>query len=636
MRSNRLVVILSCLLVLVPAVAARAEFAGVSGFQTRDPVNDIVLVDGDPANIARSLANGFPLWIQDAAGNKLAPGLDFGAIVPVPANLIDPGERLTLGGVNAFKVAEALNLNPTRPVVFNGGQGLQNFPELFPYFSLVAEQIGDFNGNGVQDGLILVDHSVLGSFIFEFPVDGDQFMLATTFVRLRNLPAVTGYTLSTPYGSYTFGVAGPDVRIDQSIPVVVLAPPALPPAGDFLSVLAPPGPAIAIRDVALTPGAGVNINAFFAWRQQEVTAYDAAFQAAFPLAGAPPTPGVEAGVADQIFKPILDTLGTEISRQLYLAIPQIVPDLPPANFVAAAEQAVFNGANTQQTVTLTAPVAIDPNNIDGNGNPNDIVITRFSLQGKVFNEGQNVEPTALADAGNAAGGTSSLIINTDGTPLDVTLNDTDPVGNNNVHGIHPQAVMAIPFDEAKIAAAISFADLPKAANGSGNLALVAEVATEQGGTVRRVIDTVTARTNFLYTPPPDPAPGQLFSGTDRFLYVVQDTGGLLSAAAVATINVEAMTMSAEYRAKTGRWRIRGTSSAQSAPDPLNPGQTLANTISIFNGASIPAGATPMAKATVQTDGTWQFEGKLPVSPDGTISCRSANGVPLPNIVIKLK
>jgi hypothetical protein len=643
MFARKKAILLSGLLALAVAVIARAEFAGVSG------VNDIVGPGGDPAAISKSLAHGFPLWVEDNDGNKMAPGLDFSAIVSVPPAM-DIGERATLTSVNAFNTAEALTLNPALPVSFNGGRFPNNFPEIFPYYSLVAELAGDFGGppdplDPLAQGLILVDHSVVGSFIFEVPVDGEQFMMATTFIRLRNLPQVPGYTLTTPYGSYTFDVVagGTDVRIDQSIPAEVVVAPALPPDGDFLSFLGPPGPPVAIRDLILNPvdQAGTNINAFLAWRPEEIAAYNTAFQNAFPITGAPPTPGVNAALnpaLDLIFRPVLDALGAEVAveaRQRYIAIPQLeAPDIPPPGFRAVAEQPIFQGGNPV-AVTLAAPVPIDTGNVDGNGNPNDIVITVFSLQGKIFNVGQNADPVAVADVGNVAGGASSLVVNADGTPLDVTLNDTDPISNNNVHGIHPQAVAAMAFNAARIGTAVAFADLPTAAN--GNLLVAERVATEQGGTVQRSIDTLTGRARFLYSPPPaDPVTGQPFTGQDRFLYVVQDTGGLLSTAAAVTLTVEDLAVNVAYRPRTGRWTISGTTSELEVPDPLNPGQAIANTLAIFGGFSIAAGATPLATATVQADGSWKFEGKLTVSPDVPISCRSANGVPVANIAASLK
>lgn len=622
MRANSLVVVICCLVVHCYFSNAQAEFTGLSGLP--DPGSDSVAAGGNPADVALSLAHGFPLWVMDSGGRKIAPCLSFGPIIDIPPSITDPGELLTLPGVNHFCTAEALFLNPALPVVFNGGVFPENFPELFPFYSMVAEKTGDFNADGLQDGLILVDSSLSGGFVGEIPADGDQIMIAETFVRLRNLPSATGYRLVTPYGSYTFDIlaGGTDVRFHQTVQSLE--------GGDFLRVLNPAPAALVIRDAAnLDTDPGSDIDVFHAWRPAEIQAYNTAFQNAFT---APPsTPGV-GNTLDDVFSPIRNADGDEVGRQRYLAVAQAeTPHIVPGNYSAAARQTVFDGSGAL-TVVLIPPAGVS---LQGQGQEGAaITIDTFSLQGKRFHDGPNTAPVSVADSGFVPAGSSALLVKSDGTPLDVVENDLDDPSSTNLHGIDPQAVSAVDFDQARIGAGVGFSELPS--NAAGSLLVAAPVTTERGGVVRRSIDRSTGRSRFLYTPPAGPDPTKPFSGQDRFLYVVQDAGGLLSTTAPVTIHVEAISTSIEYRPKNGRWTISGVTSEPTVPDPQNPGERLPNRMSIYKGDIIAPDAIPIATAIVRADGTWLFRGKLPISPDSPITIRSAGGTPLTSVRTQLK
>src|SRR5690606_24439388 len=70
----------------------------------------------------------------------------------------------------------------------------------------------------------------------------------------------------------------------------------------------------------------------------------------------------------------------------------------------------------------------------------------------------------------------------------------------------------------------------------------------------------TGRSRFLYTP----LVGAAALGEDSFEYVIQDKGGLISAPATVTVQVEDLVVDqAEYRPRVGKWLIRGTSNDSS-------------------------------------------------------------------------
>jgi hypothetical protein len=189
----------------------------------------------------------------------------------------------------------------------------------------------------------------------------------------------------------------------------------------------------------------------------------------------------------------------------------------------------------------------------------------FLIIGKLFNDGANLAPTAVDD--NAATAANRPV------NIDVTANDIDLVDlNSNVHGINPQAIALLDAN----------GQLFKA---NGMPLLTATQPTTAGGTVRRVTNIATGKSNFLYTPPPD-VNGVPFFGTDTFQYVVQDSGGLISAPATVSVLVENLQIArADFRTRTGKWHVRGTSSV-----------TADNTVTLFAGPR--ARLTP--EAEVQT------------------------------------
>ena len=178
--------------------------------------------------------------------------------------------------------------------------------------------------------------------------------------------------------------------------------------------------------------------------------------------------------------------------------------------------------------------------------------TLFGLEGKVSGcLAGNLGPTAVADA--AAIATSATAV------MNLTANDT-PGANASVVPINPHSV-------------------------------VITVPPANGNAVKNTDGTVT------YTPNPT------FFGLDSFTYTAQDMCGLTSNAVAVPLTVEDLKANkAEFRARTGKWTVEGSSST-----------TTANTITLRKGPGGPVIGTTQ----VQSDGKWKFKGKSKVSPQAS-------------------
>jgi hypothetical protein len=174
----------------------------------------------------------------------------------------------------------------------------------------------------------------------------------------------------------------------------------------------------------------------------------------------------------------------------------------------------------------------------------------FQVFGKIFDGRANLRPVAHDDEARTLPGAP--------VDIDVVANDEDVVGANNVHGLNPLAL-----------------GLPR---GDGTILLTRPLATAHG-TVERFTEIASGRTTFVYTPN-DPG----FTGVDTFQYVVQDRGGLVSAPATVTVTIADVTVAAaEYRARTGKWHIRGTTTDASE-----------NSVALFGGPRAGFAAVPGA------------------------------------------
>jgi len=253
----------------------------------------------------------------------------------------------------------------------------------------------------------------------------------------------------------------------------------------------------------------------------------------------------------------------------------IGPFLIPADapFVRDAATGNIYIANPGLLHTVTgSPLGTNFFRVEGPGLPaGGLTQTLFTLQGKVANcvaPAVNTAPVAVAEPpiGLAAG--QAKIVN-------VIANDTDNVGVNRA-------------------------------------AITITVPPTRGTAVKNLDGTVT------YTPNPG------FSGTDAFSYTVQDYCMVPSNAVVDNVMVEQLIAGkADFRVRTGKWSVTGSSNFSNVPLPA-PGQP--NLIRLHKGA--PNGPV-IGTVPVQANGSWRFQGKSKVSPGAvpqTIHVESGAGV----------
>jgi hypothetical protein len=483
---------------------SHAALEAVSGVQAGDPpALTEVLQDGDPTLVAYSLANGFPLWYRDANGLKLQLCLDQAV------------ERA--GGGIFFPCATEEPL-PGAPISFPANFGAEAFWWMANAAAVFASRQ---DGIEVAGGDMLFVGALEAAFAADLGADdGDQVAFAR--IRLRiSVPRPGIYEVTHPYGTFTYTVSDPGRRaINQTQDIGSFLLPGPPPLGDFTRAL-PDGEA--------------------------------------PFGGGDPPLGFDfslnAGVVDED--------GRSIGHFLVAADE---PGGDPLNFIEAVDGSRYLADPGAGIVPLTVPVTGSPTGNDffrlellalleddGLGNftvevdPEDrefflnaaddsqvVTVTRFQIMGKLFDDRPNLppaaEPVAVATARD--------------TPLTIDVRGhvrDELVPGVNEHGIKaPLHALGLPTDPTDLLAEIR---------------LARPLTTREGGTVQRFTSVSSGVSTFRYTPPAG------FTGLDAFHYVVQDEGGLISAPAEVTVIVEDLqALRAEYRPRTGKWRIEGTSS----------------------------------------------------------------------------
>lgn len=491
---------LGCFLVALPA---QAEIFAVSGRQAGDPpVLTSVGPEGNRAEVAVSLANGFPIWYQDQIG----------------------GDKFQLCLDSTLEVAPGVVINPCEyePPLANAPPSFPgNFGAEAIYWSAVA--LGNFTSSDGTLGSALLVLALEATGANEAALaDGSQ--AAFSRIRLRlDAPVAGTYRVTHPYGSREYVVTIPGVRaINQTQDFGLIGPDV---AQNFLAAMpvgaAPiePIPFIPSLDAGIVNGDGRNIGPFLVPAASHGGVFDPADPATF--AGGPITVGDRSYIA-------LPFAPNPANPLLPLTVEQPVvgsPLAPP------------DGGNFLRIELLdpSGDFQLNPSNLD---NPQLVQIDDFLLIGKLFNDGPNLVPVANDDSAATAMNRSMSI--------DVVANDTDPVtAGSNVHGLNPQAIaLADPLTGGPML------------NALGMPAITAAHPTTAGGTVRRTINATTGKATLLYNPPPDD-----FTGIDTFSYVIQDSGGLISTPATVTITVEDLQVGqADYRLRTGKWTLSGSSS----------------------------------------------------------------------------
>ena len=463
-----------------------------------------VAADGEPTQVAVSLANGFPLWYQDSTGLKLAQCLE---------------TEVEIGGVGIVNPCELGLLNPQFP------PSLVNLSEVNYWQADTGFNYNSrLNGEIIDGGFALLLMALKGGAAGEAALfDGNQAV--SSRIRLRiDLPVNGTYRVTHPFGTFDYVIddQGTGRRaINQTQDVGNLAV----DAQNFLIAMRDRGDDF-IVPVAFDPaeddlGAVVN--------------EDGATIGPFLVPASEFNDLLQGG-------PV-----TDINGNRYIGLP-FAPGLAPL-------VPIF------QPITGSVPVGDDepanffrielldpPDNFFLNAVNNTQVLEslEFLVIGKIFNDGANEVPKAPEEVTvGVLKGRSTVDIDVFAGLDAAGLVALDPVVEGlNVHGIDPQAIaLADPVTGV-------FRD-PET-----NMPLLSQ--TEQlasGAAVRRITRLVTGQSLFNYTLPLNPPAG--FS--DSFHYVVQDTGGLISAPALVNVLVEDLQVNrADFRVKTGQWQVSGT------------------------------------------------------------------------------
>lgn len=500
---------------LAVALPAEAAIFAVSGRPVGNP-NQLTSIGpaGNREDVAVNLANGFPVWYQDhSAGNKFQLCLD-SALEVAPGVIVNPCEyEPPLAG----------------PPSFPGNFGAEAI-----YWSGVA--LGNYtSSNGaLSSALLVLALEVTGANELAL-ADGTQ--AAFSRIRLRlDAPVAGTYRVTHPYGTRDYVVTTPGIRaINQTQDFGLVDPPVGPGvAQNFLAAMpdpfavpAEPIPFIPSIDVGIVNSVPLNIGPFLV---PAVTPFDPVTfvggpvtvgtrsYIGLPFAPNPANPFLPLSVVQPaVGSPLADPAGGNFLRiELVADSAGNPPDLVDGSFGGF----FLNSADNSQTVQFDD----------------------FLLIGKLFNDGLNVAPLAANDVAATAMNRS--------TTIDVIANDLDVVSGTNSHGINPQAI-AIASNDPLVPGPLL--------NALGMPAITATHSTTEGGTVRRTINASTGRASFLYTPRLG------FTGIDRFRYVVQDSGGLVSPPATVEVTVEDLQLSqVDYRPRTGKWKISGSSTDLSA------------------------------------------------------------------------
>ena len=493
MKSLRISLIsCSVLLALSAAAPLHAELFSVSGTQAGSPPSlSEVTAAGNPANVAVSLATGFPIWYKDSNNLKLEMCLD---------------QAVAKQGGGTFFPCLTAEPFPGSPISFPTNFGAEAF-----YWAAVAVNpalVSTVNGTPVTWNALLV-LAQEAAFADGLTAEGNQRVFSRIRVRIT-VPAAGTYRVTHPFGFRDYVVPG----------------------------------TLGARDINQTQDLGLDIADTFL-----TSLSDAAVPPPFPQPTPPSLPfGLHGGIIDQTGKSIgpfltpKQAMVTAANGAVYLAdtgtlLAHNDIEINAGPFGDAFQiELIGDAAGNIGPGFIPAGVILNP------GDSSQLVeINRFQVSGKLFNDGPNIPP--LANPVNVATAMNTPIT------IDVAPFTTDATTVANLHGINPQAIGIF----------VTPSDIRRTSS----------LTTGKGATVRRFTNTSTGKTTLTYTP----ATGD--TGLDSFQYVVQDTGGLISAPATVSVTVENLALtSAVYRPKFNKWRIEGTSSSTAsnlitlASDPL--------------------------------------------------------------------
>ena len=494
--------------------AAWAGLDSVSGFDYQNVDGVVVPIDVAPTTIpgevAYSLANGFPLWYGD--GTLLDDN------TPLKFQLcLDQGAQREDDGATFFPCF--LEANPGAPVSFPnnfGAEALWYASRAFATFNSTLD--GSHVGlPGSPSGDMLFRGDLEASFGLDLgALDGDQ--IAFSRIRLRiSVPMPGIYEVTHPYGSFIYRLEDVGRRvIDQTRDIGNKPVPGGPPptGGDFTLALFDgeepqfPDPfdnTLEHLDFSVNHGIvsddGASIGPFLIPVGELILAQNGDVYIADPGTAANPLAGPVEGSPN----------GNDFFQLELLWLLEEGEDGVLLQVDPAARNFVLNAVEATQLVR----------------------VDDFQLMGKLFLDLPNLPPSAEP----------LFAVTAPGRPLIIDVSDHVHdafIAEANEYGIKaPLQAIGLPTDPSDLSKEI----------------LLTTPLTTEGGTVRRVTTVATGVSTLRYFPRAD------FAGIDSFHYVVQDEGGLISDPAEVRVLVENLAVpQAEYRVRTGQWRIAGISS----------------------------------------------------------------------------
>ena len=406
-------------------------------------------------------------------------------------------------GVGTVDPCELLLTNPQYP------PSLDNVGEVLYWQAEAAFNYISRQGDTLLPGFALLVLALEGGGANEGGfAEGNQ----TVFSRIRlriDVPVPGNYLVTHPFGTFNYEIppGGSSINQTQDVGITV--------AQNFLTSMQD-------RNIAQGPLLNPAVNS-------QVVNSDGATIGSFLK------PTLDFSIADIKGGPVTASNGNR-----YIGLPFDLNQLPIDQAVAGENVASF----FRIELISDPPAGFELN--PGATNPQMLETNDFLVVGKIFNDGDNQAPVAPPVTVGILKGRSIV-------DIDVfagrNINDYDPlsldlINGNNVHTINPQAV------------ALADSALGVYRSGvTGMPLLTAPRTLPSGARVERFTRAATGQSLFHYTVPTGVAAG--FS--DTFHYVVQDTGGLISAPAEVQVLVEDLQIDrADYRVKTGKWHIRGT------------------------------------------------------------------------------
>ncbi|MDO3378355.1 hypothetical protein [Geoalkalibacter halelectricus] len=463
-----------------------------------------------------SLANGLPIWYEDETGLKLAQCLDQNILISEEVGTVNPcnigvtfpqfpPSLTNLSRLSYWEATAAFNYLSTPDPETGAEQG---------GFALLVLRLA---GEGAGIGAL---------------VEGNQAV--SSRIRLRiDVPVPGTYRVTHPFGTVDYVIDDPGRRsINQTQDVGKLA-------GDVQNFLVAmnnrvdfqlPGP-----DDLFSP-------------DEDEGPFGAIVNQDGRTIGPFLVPTLEFNTDDFLGGPVEAANG-----DLYIGLPfaPLVPGTPPVGIfqpVTPGPEIELLDGGLEEVAYFRIELLNPPENFFLNAaDETQILETNlFQVVGKIFNGDPNVPPAAPEVTVGLLKGRSVVDID---VFAGVDLDALDPLGDDNVHGVDPMAIaLADPIEGVYRRA-------------ETNMPLLTQPRTLNEGSIRRITRLASGQSLFRYLP------STAAAGIDTFHYVVQDTGGLMSAPAAVNVVIEDLQVErADFRVRTGKWHISGTTDQTMADD----------------------------------------------------------------------